>query len=109
VPPYQDRPSPAGYLQSALQDGTQYGAVEIPDGEADDIHRRKRPAAHGIDIAQRIGSGDPPKIEGIVDDGREKIEGLDQGDLIAEAVYPGIIGRLESNQKTGVLFGFQIF
>ena len=44
--------------------------------KADNVHGRIGLAAHGIDIGQGIGRGNLPEPVGIVDDGRQKVEGL---------------------------------
>jgi hypothetical protein len=40
-------------------------------------------APHGVDIAQRVGCGDCAECEGIVDDRREEVDRLDQGQIFS--------------------------
>jgi len=68
-------------------------------GQARILHGQERPATHGIDVTQGVGGSDLAKAEGVVDNGGEKIQGLDQGRLIIEPIDSGIIaGFCADNQ-----------
>ena len=63
--------------QDLLQNFGRAGSRKRQDGE-----RGNRPAAHGIYIAERIGGGDLAEKLGIVQDRREKIHRLHDGEII---------------------------
>ena len=56
-------------------------AIDRPGDEAQRIQRR---AAHGVDVAERVGGGDAAVVEGVVDDRREDVDRLDQGQVVAQ-------------------------
>ena len=45
------------------------------------LRRRGGLAAHGVDVAQGVGSGDLAEHVGVVDDGREEVHGVDDGQV----------------------------
>ena len=49
-----------------------------------------------------VGRGDPAVLVGVVDDGREEVDGLDDGQVLGQAVDAGIVVRLGADQKIGV-------
>lgn len=69
----------------------------------DDIHRGDGPSTHGVDVGERVGSRDLPEEIGIIDDGGEEIEGLDQGQIRSNPVNGGIVGTGGSDEEIGVL------
>ena len=84
-------------LRTALQD--LFEVIEIAiRGIRQQRKRGDRLAAHGVDIAQRIGRGDGAERVRIVDNGGEKIDGLHQGELRRQLVHAGIVGRVKPYQ-----------
>ena len=66
-------------------------------GEADQGQRRDRPAAHGINIAERVGGRDLAEGVGVVDDGREEVHRLHQRQLGRELIHSGVVGFVEAD------------
>ena len=71
-------------------------------GEANEIKGRQRLAAHGVNVAERVGRGDRAKIVRPVDDGGEKIGREDQGQLVVDFVDGRIVGRGTAHQHVGI-------
>jgi len=55
-------------------------------------------AAHGVDVAQRVGGGNGAEGVRIVDDGGEEIHRLHQGTLRRQLVHAGIVGGVKPDQ-----------
>ena len=91
----------AHLVGSAANDSFQ--RLEIAFGRiCEDGQRRDGPASHGIDIAERIGGGDGSEGVGIVHDGREEVDGLNQGTLRRELVHAGVVRRVKPDQNVTV-------
>jgi len=71
--------------------------------EADQGKRRDGAAAHGVDIAEGVGGGDLSEGEGIVDDGSEEVDSLDESERGRDEVDSGVVGLVEANQDIRVL------
>jgi hypothetical protein len=59
--------------------------------ETDDIHRRQRPSALGVNIAQGVCRRNLPEIIRVIDDGRKKVHVLDERQVIRDAVHAGVV------------------
>ena len=70
---------------------------EIGNGEH--IQGLNGVAAHGPDVGQRVGSANQTEGVGVVDDGREEVNGGNNSCILADLVNTSIIGRLETDQK----------
>ena len=57
----------------------------VPAGKADDVQRGERLAAHRVDVRQRVRRGDLPEEIRIVDDRREKIDRLNEREIVGQA------------------------
>ena len=68
---------------------------------ADDGQREDRPAAHGIDVRERVGGGDAAEVARIVHDGHEEIGGGDDGLRIVQAIDGRVVGCLDPHQEIG--------
>src|SRR5262245_48003317 len=77
--------------------------VYFPLRKANNVHAGLRFTAHGIDIAQRISSGDLAKNIRVIDDGSEKIDGVDDGEVGTKTIDPRIVGGFGSDQHVGVV------
>ena len=84
--------------QDALKDGEVAGARETDHGE-----RAQGTAAHGVDVAEGVGGGDLAEGVGIVDDGREEIDGLHQRQVGGDQIHSGVVGGVEADQDLGVM------
>jgi hypothetical protein len=58
---------------------------------------------HGVDIGQGVGGGDLPEGVGVVDDGGEEVDGLDDGQIVAETIDARVLVPLETDDEVGVL------
>src|SRR5690606_30149679 len=63
------------------------------DRPAEDGDGHQRAAAHGVDVADRVGGGDAPEVEGIVDDGHEEVGGGDHPAFLVDAVDRCVVAR----------------
>ncbi len=66
--------------------------------ETNQGQRRNGPATHRIHIAQRIGRGNLSKGKRIINDRREKIDGLHQRQSVAQQIHPCIVVGVEANE-----------
>src|SRR5262249_11679256 len=71
-------------------------------GIADDVEGSLRDAAHGVDIAQRVGRSDLAVKIGVVDHGRKKIDRLHERNVIAEPVDAGVIVSFGADEHVRV-------
>jgi len=80
----------------------QYRYIHLPLREADNVHRRQGFSAHGVDIAQGIGRSNLPELVRVIHYWREKIERLDNGQLVSELIDAGILGPLNARDEIRV-------
>src|SRR5690606_33023784 len=52
----------------------------------------QRGAAHGVDVADRVGGGDAAEVVRIVDDGHEEVGGRHDRLALVDAVHGGVVG-----------------
>ena len=70
--------------------------------KTDDVQRRFHFAPHGVDVAEGVGGGHLPEKVGVVQHGWEEVQGLDDGQVIGEAVHGGVVAGLGANEQIGV-------
>ncbi len=70
--------------------------------------RGDRPSAHGVDVAQGVGGGDLAESVGIVHDGREEVDRLDQRHVGSELVNAGVVGVIETYKNIGIVLARQL-
>ena len=75
--------------------------VSLSIGIATKRERHDRPAAHRVDVADRVGRGDAAEVERIVDDRHEEVGGRDQRLLVVELVDGGVVGGLDADHQLG--------
>jgi hypothetical protein len=92
--------SPENLLQNVLVHGL--------DGKTHHVHGRNRPSSHGVDVAQRIGRRNAPEIVWIIDDGRDEVESLHQGQIVGQTINPRVVGSLPTHQEVGVALERQL-
>ncbi len=80
-----------GDRRAAFDDPREDLGAELFDREGGDVQRGQRRPAHRVDVAQRVRRGDAAEVVRIVDDGREEVDGLDECEIVAEAVDAGIV------------------
>ena len=72
---------------------------QLVERHADQRQRHDRPAAHRVDVGDRVGRGDAAEVERIVDDRREEIGGGDQRLLVVQPVDRRVVGGLGADQQ----------
>ena len=95
------------HFQATFQDSAKNGNIHLVDGKRNQVHGGFGNTTHGIDVAQCIGSGYLTEPEGIVDNGRKEVYGLDDSQIIRYPVNTGIVSPLEAYQYIGVLRQFK--
>ena len=60
--------------------------------------------AHGINITDGVGRGDPSEIKWIVQDGHEKVRRADQRSPVPEINHRGIIPKGIPDQQTRIIW-----
>jgi hypothetical protein len=66
-------------------------------GKTDQRQRCERLAAHGVNVAQRVGCGDLAESVRVVDDGSEEIDGLHQRLIGRDLIHSGVVGVVEAD------------
>ena len=70
--------------------------------KADDRESGYRPAAHRVDVAQRIGGGNLAEDERVIYQRSKEIDGLDEGKVRRNAIDACVIRGVETNQQVRV-------
>ncbi len=85
-------------LRAALQDAAQGGCALRPQlGKTAEVEGEERPAAHGVDVRQRVGGGHPAEAAGIVAHRSDEVGGGDQG-VAVEQEDPGVVARFRTDE-----------
>ena len=102
--PADDRDSSLiAHRRAAPQDRDKQRLAQLRERERDHIQRTHRLAAHRVDVGERVGSGDPPEVERIIDDRGEEVDRVDQREVLPQPVDPRVIGGLEADQHVGII------
>ena len=67
-------------------------------GESDYVEGEQRRSPHRVDVAEGVRRGHLSEDVRVVDDRREKIDRLDEGDVVVQPVYGGVVGRADPDQ-----------
>ncbi len=95
-----------GHFRPTPEDLSQYRVRDLVLGETGYVERRRGAGAHGVEVAERVRRRDPPEIERVIDDRREKIHRQDERTVIRDAIYPGVVRCCVSHQEVRIhLFG----
>jgi hypothetical protein len=70
--------------------------------EADEVHGGDGRAAHRVDIRERIGRRDLPVNVGVIDDGGEEVQRLNQRDVWGNTVDARVVVRFGADEQVGV-------
>ena len=84
---------------SAANDPTDDRRREHLDRHGEQRQRQERLCAHGVDVGQRVGGGDAPEIERVVDDRHEEIGGGHHRLIVAELIDRGVVSGLGAHQE----------
>src|SRR5258705_7695639 len=98
----QRDPRLAEFVEAAAENGADRFRFEAFFRKCCDRQRRQRPAAHRIDVADGIGGGDLAVAVWVVDNRREKIDGLDERRAALPPVHTRIVRGPEVDQDTVV-------
>ena len=90
-------------IGAAFEDLAEDGDIHLALGKADDVHAGLGLAAHGVNIAQRVGRGNLAEEIGIVDDGREEVHRVDDRQVGAQTIHPGVVGGFGADQHVGIV------
>ena len=77
--------------RAAAHDLFEQPGAELAARKRGDAQREQRTRPDRIDITQRVGGGDGPELEGVVDDRREEIDRRDQGAVGRDAIDRRVI------------------
>ncbi len=72
-------------------------------GEANHGEGGDGASAHGVNVAERVGGGDLAEGVGVVHDGGEEIDGLDECQIGVELIDAGVVGVVEADQDVGIM------
>src|SRR5262249_32050465 len=61
-----------------------------------------RQAVHGVDVAERVGGGDLAVDVGVIDDGREEIDGLNERNVLRQLEDAGVVVRFGADKQVGI-------
>ena len=100
--PHDRDPRLPRLVHPALEDAGEQVEVE-PLRPADEVQREQGPAAHRVDVAQRVGCRDRSPVVRVVDDGGEEVHGLDERYPLGDQVHGGVVGRVEAEEQVGIL------
>ena len=89
-------------LRAAGDDLAEPVEVELVVGVAREVERGDRHAAHGVDVAERVGGRDLAVDERVVHDRREKVDRLHDGEVRREPVNARVVVRLGADQQVRV-------
>ena len=67
--------------------------------EGREIKSREGGSSHGVDITQRIRGGDLSEGKGVIDNRSEKVDGLNQGEVVGQLIDPRVVRGLYPNQN----------
>ena len=76
--------------------------------ECDQVESKQRPRTHRVDIRQRVRGRDAAKVERVVYDGREEVDGRHQRPIASDAVHSRIVRSGGVDQNVGVLVWDQV-
>src|SRR5581483_2357967 len=108
VPADQHRPRLRYLFRAAAQYLRQLVRIALLDGEAEDVHDRDRPAAHRVDIRERVGRRDLPVEIRVIHDGRKEVHRLNEGEVVREAIDARVIAGRQPDEQVGICGYFQV-
>ena len=108
VPARDDRARLIYLVIPAAQDGL-HCTVRHGFRHAQQVERGFGLAAHGVDVGQRVRRRDLSEQIGIVRDGREKVHGLHERELVRHAVDRRVVALVEPDEQVWVAVHGQPF
>ena len=92
-------------VQAAAEDLLQHVGSEPLERERHEVERGDGPAAHRVDVRERVGGGDAAEVVRVVDDRREEVDRLDQRQVVGEPVDAGVVGGVGPDEHVRVVLG----
>jgi len=89
-------------VQAAAEDLLQHVGSEPLERERHEVERGDGPAAHRVDVRERVGGGDAAEVVRVVDDRREEVDRLYQGQLVREPVHACVVRGVGADQHVRV-------
>ena len=89
-------------LAASLKNPTQHVQIHLLR-EAYNVQGGFHLAPHGVDVAEGVGSGNLAEQVGVFHHGREKVQGLDKGQVLPNLIYGGIIPAVVADEQVRVL------
>ena len=86
------------FVGAAGEDGLEDLEV-ILGGIAEDGEGGEGFATHGIDVGEGVGGGDGAELEGVIDDGGEEVDGLNEGAVGRQLENTRIIGGIKADKN----------
>jgi hypothetical protein len=74
----------------------------FPVGKHDEIERRQRLAAHGVDVADRVRGGDTAKRKRVVDHRRKEVDRSDDRQPAAHAIDARVVVRVGADEHVRI-------
>src|SRR5918994_1148924 len=95
-------------IGAAFENFSQDLDVHLSFWKADEVQACLGLAAHGVDVAEGIRRRDLPEGIRVIDNRREEIDCVDDGEVRSQAKYSGVVGRLRPDQHVRVVELWQI-
>ena len=86
-------------LEPAAEDFLEGVLAELLERIAHQVHGGERGAAHGPDIGQGVGGGDPAEGVGVVHHGWEEVGGVDDGEFVGDLHHSGVVGGFDADDE----------
>ena len=96
----------SGHRSPPFQYASQQLQRELLDRPRDEVESGGRCPPHRVNVGHRVGRGDAPPVEGVVDDGREEVDRLHQAQPVGQEVDGGVVTGRRGDQHLGGIFGW---
>ena len=97
-PPITGQPASRCHAQAAAEHLGHQLHRQHAAGPADQVDRHDRPAAHRVNVRERVGRGDPAPVVGIVDDGSEEVGGGEHREVVAHQDGCRVVAAVQADQ-----------
>ena len=103
MPAGQDRPGLRDLVQSAGDNLVELVGGQFFGWKTDQVEAHFGFAAHGVDIADGVGGGDLAKDVGVVYRRGYEVSRHHDGQVIGEAINPGVVVGFVTHQQIGII------
>jgi hypothetical protein len=80
----------------------EHGHRQLVGREPYDVERSERLTAHCVDIGEGVGGGDLTERVRVVNDRREKVDGLHESEIVGHGKDACVVEGVEANEKTRI-------